>query len=169
MAVTVCEHDLVVRETPQSCSVRPAHEADLLGVLRVMSREDEGLRPAVDSPSLLEQSTWTTMLATENLTTYIAEVSKTVAGTASFTILPNLGYACRPSGLIEAMVVSSSYRRQGVAGEILRRVLADARSAGCDKVQLLAHKRHALDGAHDFYRSMGFEPEAEGFRLYLDG
>ena len=82
----------------------------------MMSRENEGLRPAVDAPSMLEQSTWTTMLATENLTTYIAEVRETVVGTASFTILPNLGYACRPSGLIEAMVVSSGHRRQGVAG-----------------------------------------------------
>ncbi len=134
----------------------------------MMSREDEGLRPAVDSPSLLEQSTWTTMLATENLTTYIAELNEMVVGTASFTILPNLGYACRPSGLIEAMVVSSSHRRRGVAGEILRHVIADARSAGCHKIQLLAHKRHAFDGAHDFYRSIGFEAQAEGFRLYLD-
>ena len=33
---------------------------------------------------------------------------------------------------------------------------------------LLSHKRHAADGALDFYRSLGFEPEAEGFRFYID-
>ena len=82
---------------------------------------------------------------------------------------PNLGYGCRPSGFIEAMVVAASHRRRGVARQILRRVLTDAAAAGCHKIQLLAHKRHATDGAHDFYRSMGFEPEAEGFRLYLGG
>ena len=33
--------------------------------------------------------------------------------------------------------------------------------------QLLTHERHATDGAHAFYRSVGFTAEAEGFRLYL--
>jgi hypothetical protein len=40
---------------------------------------------------------------------------------------------------------------------------------GATRVQLLTHKRHAQDGAHAFYRSLGFEAEAEGFRMYLDG
>ena len=51
---------------------------------------------------------------------------------------------------------------------MVERVLSDARAAGCHKVQLLTHKRHATDGAHDFYRSLGFVAEAEGFRLYLE-
>jgi hypothetical protein len=49
----------------------------------------------------------------------------------------------------------------------MRRLLGDARSAGCNKVQLLSHKRHATDGAHRLYTALGFEPEAEGFRLYF--
>jgi hypothetical protein len=32
---------------------------------------------------------------------------------------------------------------------------------------VLTHKRHAIDGAHDLYRALGFKAEAEGFRLYL--
>lgn len=50
---------------------------------------------------------------------------------------------------------------------MVERLLEDAKGAGCYKVQLLTHKRHADDGAHAFYRSMGFDAEAEGFRLYL--
>ncbi len=50
---------------------------------------------------------------------------------------------------------------------LVERLLADARAAGCYKVQLLSHKRHSEDGAHAFYRAMGFEAEAEGFRRYL--
>jgi hypothetical protein len=34
-------------------------------------------------------------------------------------------------------------------------------------VQLLSHKRHAVDGAHGLYLGLGFDAEAEGFRLYL--
>lgn len=164
----VCDHGRVANETAQRCTVRPAGEDDLLGVLRVMSRAEEGLSLVVEAPSSLERSTWATVLATMNLTTYVAEVGEELVGTASFLIMPNLGYECRPSGFVEAVVVASSHRRKGVAGAILSRVLADAKSAGCHKIQLLAHKRHASDGAHDFYRSMGFQSEAEGFRLYLD-
>lgn len=43
----------------------------------------------------------------------------------------------------------------------------DAQMASCRKVQLLSHKRRADDGAHAFYRSLEFQPEAECFRLYL--
>ena len=81
--------------------------------------------------------------------------------------MPNLTYSCAPTAFIEAVVVAASHRRQGVATALMRRILSDARSAGCNKVQLLSHKRHAADGAHRLYTSLGFEPEAEGFRLYL--
>jgi hypothetical protein len=50
--------------------------------------------------------------------------------------------------------------------ELVQRALSDARELGC-KVQLLSHKRHVVDGAHRLYEKLGFEPEAEGFRLYL--
>lgn len=50
---------------------------------------------------------------------------------------------------------------------MMERLLQDARAASCRKVQLLTHKRHAEDGAHTFYRSLGFKAEAEGFRTYL--
>ncbi len=50
---------------------------------------------------------------------------------------------------------------------MLERVLQDARAAGCRKMQVVSHKRHGKDGGHDLYRSLGFMPEAEGFRLFL--
>ena len=59
------------------------------------------------------------------------------------------------------------HRRRRVAALLTEQLLADARALGCHKVQLLTHKRHATDGAHDLYRKLGFEAEAEGFRLYL--
>ncbi len=42
-----------------------------------------------------------------------------------------------------------------------------ARAAGCCKVQLLSGKHRAE--AHEFYRSLGLEPVAEGFKIYFDG
>ncbi len=107
------------------------------------------------------------MMGRAGLTAYLAEVEGEPVGTATVVLMPNLTYECAPTAFIEAVVVDHRYRRQGIATAILKRVLADARQAGCHKVQLLSHKRHAHDGGHDLYLSLGFGPEAEGFRVYL--
>lgn len=130
-----------------------------------------GRRDSADSPPLrasrIEVDTWMHMLAVPGLTVYLAELDGDTVGTASAMLFPNITYDCRPTAIIEAVVVAHPYRRRGVATSLLRRLLRDLRSAGCNKVQLLSHKRHSDDGAHRLYTSLGFEPEAEGFRLYL--
>lgn len=102
-----------------------------------------------------------------DLTVYLAEVDGQVVGTATMMTMPNLTYGCAPTAFVEAVVIAADHRRKGIATAIMHRLLSDARSANCNKVQLLSHKRHATDGAHRLYTSLGFEPEAEGFRLYL--
>lgn len=145
-------------------TVRPAGPDDLPGVLRVQHR-DPGLGPG--DVSERERATWDRMLATDGLTVYLATEGDDVVGTVTLLVMPNLGYGCRPSAFVEAMVVAESHRRRGVGRALVERLLAEAAAAGCHKVQLLTHKRHASDGAHDFYRALGFTAEAEGFRLYL--
>lgn len=152
-----------------SYTVRPAERDDLLQVLQVLSRADEGRRPWPTEPTSNEVDMWERMMATDDVTVYVADLDGELVGTATFLILPNVTYDCRPTGFIEAMVVKVAHRRQGVALALLNRVLDDARRHGCHKIQLLSHKAHATDGAHDLYLAAGFEAEAEGFRLYLDG
>jgi GNAT superfamily N-acetyltransferase len=110
---------------------------------------------------------WQRIQATPDVTVFLAESGSEAVGTACLSVLPSITYDCRPTAFIEAVVVRYAHRRRGVARTILGRVLQDAQQAGCYKVQLLTHKRHAADGAHDLYRSLGFVAEAEGFRLYL--
>jgi GNAT superfamily N-acetyltransferase len=107
------------------------------------------------------------MLAVPGLSVYLAELGGDTVATASAMLFPNVTYDCHPTAIIEAVVVALPYRRMGIATLLLQRLLQDMRSAGCNKVQLLSHKRHSGDGAHRLYTSLGFEPEAEGFRLYL--
>jgi GNAT superfamily N-acetyltransferase len=148
-----------------TCTVRTAHTQDLLEVLGVYAqREPDGRLPKEASD--LEERTWVAMMQTDGLTVYLAEIDGQAVGTATLMTMPNLTYNCAPTAFIEALVVAIGHRRKGVATGIVRRILADTRSAGCNKVQLLSHKRHATDGAHRFYGALGFEPEAEGFRLY---
>lgn len=144
--------------------VRRAGPDDLLAVVRLIERA-----PALPPDGLTEhhRRTWTRMMATSDLTVYVAQLGPEPIGTTALLVLPHLTYDCRPTGFLESMYVREDHRRRGVARQMVRRLLDDARDAGCHKVQLLSHKRHADDGAHALYRSMGFSAEAEGFRTYL--
>jgi GNAT superfamily N-acetyltransferase len=150
------------------CAVRTARPDDLQAVLDVHAAHlaDRG-RPISKSERQLE--TWRRMMATHGLTVYVAEIGDVLVGTATAMVMPNVTYDCAPTVFVEAVVVAPRHRRQGIATAMMQRVLADARAAGCNKVQLLSHKRHATDGAHRLYTSLGFEAEAEGFRRYLRG
>ena len=57
-------------------------------------------------------------------------------------------------------------RREGVGRLLFEQLLERARAADCYKLQLLSAK-HRVE-AHRFYRAIGFESVAEGFKLYLD-
>ena len=163
-----------------SYRVRRASADDLSAVLEVLA-QGQPVAPAVadaqfEAPSGQQRSSWERMAATPDLTVYLAVHSRPdeqgapqerPVGTAALLLVPHLTYDCRPSALIEAVVVAYAHRRRGVAASLVQQALDDARSASCHKVQLLSHKRHADDGAHELYRRLGFTAEAEGFRLYL--
>jgi GNAT superfamily N-acetyltransferase len=151
--------------------VRRAEPADLQAVLAVLAEGTvtrhvgrEQLPPSSD----LQRCSWDRMMRTADLSVYLAEREGVAVGTATMLFMPHLTYGCRPTAFIEAVVVRHAYRRRGVARRLLDQALTDARQAGCLKVQLLSHKRHAADGAHRLYEAAGFTAEAEGFRLYLD-
>lgn len=147
-----------------TCTVRTARPEDLAVVLQVLSASGDS---TPSRPSELHSRTWARMMESDDLTIYLAEVDGRPVGTATMMTVPNLTYGCAPTAFIEAVVVAATHRRRGIATKIMGRILSDARAAGCNKVQLLSHKRHARDGAHRLYTSLGFHAEAEGFRLYL--
>jgi GNAT superfamily N-acetyltransferase len=155
-------------------AVRPATPDDLSSVLAVLAENQadppasHGMATEGAGPSNLQVATWERVQSSPDVTVHLAaDPAGAAAGTACLSILPNITYDCRSTAFIEAVVVAYAHRRRGVATLLMERVLADARAAGCHKVQLLSHKRHAHDGAHDLYTGLGFIPEAEGFRLYL--
>ncbi len=145
-------------------SVGRAGPEDLVAIARLIER-----KPDLSAADVSERqrATWGRMMATDDLTVYVAWNGTEAVGTTALLVMPHITYSCHPTAFIESMYVRDEHRRRGVARMMVERLLNDARSAGCRKVQLLTHKRHACDGAHAFYRSLGFEAEAEGFRLYL--
>ena len=95
----------------------------------------------------------------------VVEDNGLVAGTMVLIIAPNLSHGASPWALVENLVVDSNHRRKGLARLLMEYAIDKAQKAGCYKITLSSHKsRH---GAHSFYRSMGFQASAHGFRLYL--
>lgn len=157
-----------MERTGTTYTIRRAAEADLLAIVRLHNnQQDSADVPLASDPSPVQRRTWQQMMATSNLTVYVAERGGEIVGNTCMTIVPNLINGCRPTAFIEPMLVAATHRRRGVGRLMAQQLLDDARAAGGYKIQLLSHKRHATDGAHSFYRSLGFEPEAEGFRRYL--
>jgi GNAT superfamily N-acetyltransferase len=70
-----------------------------------------------------------------------------------------------PTAVVMNMVVDRLYRRAGIGRALLEAAVSLARNARCGMVELLSSKERAE--THRFYRSLGFEAHAEGFRLSL--
>lgn len=98
------------------------------------------------------------MMRTDDLTVYLAWRGEDAVGTTALLVMAHITNACRPTAFIESMYVRDEHRRRGVARMMVERLLDDASSAGCHKVQLLTHKRHADDGAHASQPEMWWPP-----------
>jgi len=90
-----------------------------------------------------------------------------IVGTLDVLIVSNLTHQGRPWAIIENVAVAARFRRHGIGRVLMAEAVDTARSEGCYKVQLLSGKQRA-DEAHPFYRSLGFEAIAEGFKNYLN-
>ncbi|HXD55999.1 MAG TPA: GNAT family N-acetyltransferase [Solirubrobacteraceae bacterium] len=95
----------------------------------------------------------------------VAELDGRLVGTVDVLIAPNLTHHAQPWALVENVVVAESARRRGVGRALMLRAIELAREAGCYKVNLISGNERT--GAHDFYRSLGFEAIGQGFKSYL--
>lgn len=95
----------------------------------------------------------------------VVEYEGAVVGTMVFLIVPNLSHGASPWALVENMVIDHRYRGQGLGRLLIDYAIDRAKEAGCYKLTLSSNKKRR--DAHRFYRSMGFEDSAHGFRMYF--
>jgi len=96
----------------------------------------------------------------------VSEIEVRAAGQDDLAIVLNITHRGTPWGIVENVVVTGAARRRGVARALFVEIERIARATGCHKVGLLSG--NARVEAHSFYRSVGYEPVCEGFKLYLD-
>ena len=96
----------------------------------------------------------------------VAELEGRLAGTVDMLVVQNLTHHGAPWAVVENVIVSERYRRHGVARALFERAIETAQESGCCKLELMSGKHRS--GAHAFYRSVGMEAVAEGFKVYFD-
>ena len=148
--------------------VRAATEDDITRILELYrqlvittSQAEQRQNPSLDDC----QRVFAEISASPSHELLVAEDRGEVVGTLVLLIVPNLSHGARPWALVENIIVNEQYRRQGIGRLLMNYAVGKAKEAGCYKIELSSNKRRK--GAHKFYRSMGFELSAHGFRLYF--
>lgn len=142
--------------------IRQATQVDIPRILELYE-ELAGERQNI--PSETVQRVFSEILALPNQYFLVAERDNFVLGTLFLQIVPNLSHNAHPWAILENIVVDRRYREQGFGRLLIDHALAICRKAGCYKVQLLSNNKRKE--AHQFYRHLGFENSAVGFRMYL--
>ena len=145
--------------------VREAEDRDLDAVLHLYEQLADGQDGSMPADPGGAAAILAEIRSVSGRALLVAVVDERVVGTADCLIVVNLTHAGRPWAIVENVVVDADTRRAGIGSALMGDVLQRAEEAGCYKVQLISRKDRPA--AHDFYRSLQFEPSAEGFRRYL--
>lgn len=145
--------------------VREAASADLAALTDLYEQLTGPPRALVTEPPPDPHEAIAQIVADPARSLLVAELDGRLVGTVDLLIAPNLTHHAQPWALVENVVVAESARRLGVGRTLMLRALEIAREAGCYKVNLISGNERT--GAHDFYRSLGFEAVGQGFKTYL--
>ena len=148
--------------------VRLARRSDVARIVELYDQlvitatpAESGITPTLDDYArVLEQ-----IMGVPGLELLVAEEGGVVLGSLVLLIVPNLSHRGLPWALVENVIVDERRRRTGVGKLLMAYAIGRARDAGCYRIGLSSDNRR--DGAHRFYRALGFEASAQGFRMAL--
>lgn len=149
-----------------SFQVREAEQRDLeqlLGLYRELAEGDAARAPVAADAS---RGVFTAIASDRTRHLCVATDGDDVVGAAELIVVANLTHRARPWAVIENVIVSQAIRGNGAGTALIQHLIDIARASGCYKVQLHSGKQRS--DAHRLYRRVGFEPVAEGFKLYFD-
>ena len=130
-----------------------AKELDIFIGMRINQLREEGAKEDIDlRPALREY--YQRHMADDTFVSWLALDSGKIIGTSGMSIVEKPPYFGCPSGrigLLSSMFTDKAYRRQGVAKELLSRVVNEARERGCGTVQITASDMGVL-----LYTNFGF-------------
>ena len=108
--------------------------------IRISQLREEGATEDTDLvPALMDY--YIRHLADGSFVSYLALDGKSIVGTSGMSFVekpPYFGCPTGKIGLLSSMYTLPAYRRRGIARELLRRVVEEARAYGCGSVQITA-------------------------------
>ena len=121
--------------------------------LRIAQLREEGAREELDlRPALRDY--YRRHLADGTFVSWLAVAEGRIIGTSGMSFVEKPPYFGCPTGrigLLSSMYTAPDHRRRGIARELLRRVVAEARAYGCGAVQITASDMGVL-----LYSDFGF-------------
>ena len=145
-------------------AVRAAVESDLPRLLELLDQIDDSMYPTRrEAGEAARLSVFRQIAADPSQHLLVADAGGRIVGTVHLIVIPHFSRTCKPSGLLESMVVEEAYRRKGVGAALLREAQRLARDAGCYKLALSSNL--ARRGAHRFYSRLGWKRTHYGFSL----
>ena len=139
-----------------SIEYRILTEADLdtFIAMRITQLREEGATEDIDlRPALIDY--YNRHLADDTFVSWVAVDGGRIIGTSGMSIVEKPPYFGCPSGrigLLSSMFTDPAYRRQGIAKELLGRVVNEARLRGCGAVHITASDMGVL-----LYTDFGFK------------
>lgn len=137
-------------------SFRRMQKADipLFVQMRIDQLREEGAQSDIDlRPALLDY--YQRHLADGTFISWLALDAKTVIATSGMSFVEKPPYFSNPTGrigLLSSMYTHPDYRRQGIARQLLNKVVEEARQYGCGAVWITASDMGVL-----LYTDFGFE------------
>lgn len=145
--------------------IRRATASDLAAIVALLV--DDEIAVGRESPDDLTpyQRAFEVIAAEKHELLVVAERNGEVIGTVQLSLLPGLSRRGAVRAQIEGVQVASSERGNALGVYLLEWAIDQARSWGCQLVQLTSDKRRV--DAHRFYERVGFTATHEGFKLTL--
>ena len=129
------------------------YELDTFIKMRINQLREEGAKEDIDLYSALNDY-YKRHMADGTFVAWLALDVDKIIGTSGMSFVENPPYFGCPSGkigLLSSMFTDKEYRRKGIASELLKRVVDEARNYGCGTVQITAS-----DMGVKLYTAFGF-------------
>ena len=139
-------------------------ELDIFIEMRIAQLREEGAKEDIDLRPALKDY-YERHLKDGTFVSWLAFDGDEIIGTSGMSFVEKPPYFGCPSGrigLLSSMFTDSRYRRNGIATELLDRVVAEAKSYGCGTVQITAS-----DMGVKLYSSYGFVHNENFMQLKL--
>ena len=138
-----------------SITYRKLAEGDLETFIRmrITQLREEGATEELDLVPALHDY-YHRHMADGTFVSWLALDGEKIVGTSGMSFVEKPPYFSCPSGkigLLSSMYTDPDYRRMGIAKELLRRVVEEARACGCGSVQITASDMGVL-----LYTAFGF-------------